>query len=353
MRTLVVSGRAPDAKLADACAHDFEDAIIDALGADILLPGASSAPSADPYDLVITCGITFDDLRENIRLIRKLVPKAGRTIGYLFGAYGVRIEKKGFGLRRHIHDWRKEFRLLDRLYLGIAPDADQISADLGVPTRYLPMAANVLAVQARPFANDTPRAIDVNAFGRQHKPILDEICDRYNRPGSGRIVFRSGLLLHPGATDLARYRQMFWQILRNSQISMTFDQVYNPAMPAIHSYIGPRWWESLAAGTVVVGRAPATAEARRLLDWEDATIDIPDEAKAAADAVDALLADRERLQRASRNNLRNMYHRHDWRHRLAELMAGEGLPLPPRLEAQLAELSRHAGGLSQGLARAG
>jgi hypothetical protein len=345
MKLLVLSGRSAVSHLADACAHDFEDAIVDGTSADLHVPGGDRSSLQPRYDLMIVCGISFSsviDLVERVEAEGPL-PPAGKRIAYVFGAYGRDVRRGRNPLRRLFRDKRNRFRMFDRVYLGIPYDAEEIAAALDVPTRYLPMAANVMAVQARPFASRADRPIAVNAFGRQHDGIMNAICDRLNRPGTGELVYRTNLLDGSRAHDLPRYRDMFWQLLRMSRVSMAFDHFFaNPLGHAQHSYVGPRWFEALAAGTVVAGRGPDTDEARALLNWPGALVELDSDPEVAADEMAGLLADEDRIRTMSRRNLAEMHARHDWRHRLADLLEVEGLQVPAPLAAQLETLDREA-----------
>lgn len=348
MRILIASSRAAPRLLSDVNAYDFEDAVLDATGADLLLAGGDRSALRPAYDLAIVAGISFRAVADHVARIEAEggLPPAGRRIAYVLGGYGSAVVPRGRRMRQLLRwmsgNWPGRFRGFDCLYLGIPDDAADIAAALGVPTRYLPMAANVLPVQAEPFRNRADRPIAVVAPGRQHDTIADAICDRLNRPDSRELALRyspwAGSL-----NDLPRYRAMFWQILRQSRVLMAFDHNYaNPSGREVLSHVGPRWFEAYAAGAVVAGRGPDTPEAAALLGWTDACIEVPDAPATAADQIAALLADEDRLRAASRRNLAEVHARHDWRHRLARLLEVEGLAPPDRLAEQLQSLRARA-----------
>lgn len=348
MKLLVLSARSTISHVAAACAHDFEDAIVDGAGADLYVPGGDRASLQPKYDLMIVCGISFNsvlDLVERVQAEGSL-PPADKRIAYVFGAYGKVVRPGRNPLRRLFSDRKAKFRIFDRVYLGIPYDAEEIADALNVPTRYLPMAANVMAVQAQPFVSRADRPISINAFGRQHDGIMNAICDRLNRPGTGELVYRTNFLDGSRAYDLPRYRDMFWQLLRMSRVSMAFDHFFaNPSGHAQHSYVGPRWFEALAAGTIVAGRGPDTDEARALLDWPGALVELNSDPEAATEEIAGLLSDEDQIRAISRRNLAEMHAHHDWRHRLYDLLREEGFPVLPRLNAQLAALERKSSAL--------
>jgi hypothetical protein len=343
MKTLIISGRGRHHHLSDACAYDAENAFADGLDADILTSDTDIGSLEARYDLALVVGISYPRIEDSLE---RLLPQVrsridGPVLGYLFGAYGSNSVNRN-PLKRLLGRRRSIFSRLDRLYLGIEDHAALISDRLGIGTTYLPMAANVLHVAAKPYVSRDDRPISVNAFGRQKRDIMNAFCDRLNGPESGELIYYSNLLQISYAADLWRYRDMFWQLLRRSRISVAFDHFFANEGGAQLSYVGPRWFESLAAGTVLIGRAPDTPDRARLLDWTDAAIDLSAVPETATDELLALLADDARIAEASRENLVQMSLRHDWGHRLADMLDAQGLAHPESLTRRLARLSDNA-----------
>lgn len=338
-RFLVISGRRIHTGFADSCAVDFEDSLIDGLGADIVMAGDTGARPAESYDLVFAVAVNFRGLAEILRSTP--LPARKLLVAYVFGGYGSQTRRSANPLKRLVRAHRFQiFQNLDRLYVGIRDDVDQIAADLGVPVTYLPMAANVLSVSARPFRSIQDRPISVAAFGRQHSETVDAIADRFNNANSKYLFYNTNFVNGGTLRDRERYRAMFWQILRKSQISLCFDHFYAPgkSVPE-HSYVGPRWFESLAAGTVVAGAAPATEDSAELLDWQGATIDLPANPRRAVEALEDLLADTSSLRESSLRNISEMRKRHDWRYRIRDILSTEGVDIPDRLQCAFKELA--------------
>ncbi len=348
MRVLVVSGRADHQFLFDACTYDFEDVILDALDATVFTSRTALSDLEASYDMAIVMGVSFQRLAD---LTKRLLPAVrdritGPVVGYIFGGYGHLAKQSTGPLRRITLKWPQLFSGFDHLFSGIGNHVDVLSDSFGVETKYLPMAANILGVAARPYDGPGDRPIAVNAFGRQHPATLNAICDRLNHPGSDDLVYYTNLLAMGEAKDLPRYRNMFWQFLRKSRLSVAFDHVYTTPDKK-DSYVGPRWFEALAAGTVVIGKAPPSPDCARLLDWTDATIDLSDDPETAADEVLALLEDTDRLRQASRRTLVEMARRHDWSHRLIEMFEELGLDTPKSLQDRCDRLTVRAMGLSK------
>lgn len=349
MRVIVVSGRGVFRRLADACAYDAEDVAVAALGADIHSDPKNTDALAKRYDLALVFAVSFSHAAEITRRLLDPVRDRidGPVVAYVFGAYGVLVAGTRHPFRRIIGPRKTTFTGYDRLYLGIEDNAEEIAYSLNATTRYLPMAANVLGAAARPYSSHEDRPIALNAFGRQKKDILEAFCDQLNQPGSSDLVYYTNFVKSGDAVDLVRYRAMFWQLLRQSRLSCAFDHFFANEGNARLSYVGPRWFEALAAGTVVIGRAPQTPDCALLLDWPDATIDLSTDPAMGTEEMLALLGDEDRLRRTSRENLIQMSLRHDWAHRLAEILDTEGLNRPARLQNYLAHLAANADGMRE------
>jgi hypothetical protein len=338
----VVSGRAYSFLLAEYCARDFEDAITDATEAELICPTPEGKEKLQcNADIAIVVGITFDRMAE---LLQSTEFSSGcKVLAYVFGAYEFLTKKP----RNPVNIWRKRnwfgsFAKVDCLYLGFDVWVDEIANNLDVKAVYVPMAANVMAVNASPFKGED-RPIAVAAFGRQHGPIVSALSDAFNHHGSSDFLYNPNFLVTRGARDFKRYRDMFWQALRQSKMSLAFDHYAAPNVSGARcSYVGPRWFESLAAGTVVAGIAPPTADRDVLLDWPEATIELPEDPDASVEAMSRMLRDTDFLKEVSTRNLMEMNRRHDWRHRLAEILAENDVELPPRLVSQLDLLADRA-----------
>lgn len=338
----VVSARRTTSTLAQQCAQDFEDAIIESTGARLLTPFLNENRSIGDADLVIFVALTFRDMED--LLIQTDLASGVHAVGYIFGAYPSAVGPR----RNPVKRWRdnsryRRYARLHRLYLGIGDGTEEISNRLGIATDYLPMAANVLGVGAQPFTPENDRPITISAFGRQHVPTMSALADHLNARDSEHLLYATNFVHTRGPADAVRYRSMFWQILRQSKISLAFDQISAPNPGGAQlSYVGPRWFESLAAGTVVLGWAPRSKDVGQLLDWTDSTIELADDPEASVTFVTNLLKDEERLQKASARNLSEMNRCHDWRHRLRWIMRDIGIAEPKQLGDQLEQLSAKA-----------
>lgn len=336
---LVIRSDSHFARIADACTFELEQALADGLGTDVYSVGAKTSAPTRTYKAVFICANDFKDLAQIVDLVDKAGIKAEMRIGYIFAGYLHRARKMMNPVAQLLWKRYKLLASLDAIFVGNENFVTPISEGLKIPMHYLPMAANVHDVNAR-LGN---RPIAVTGFGRQEPKVASLLSDTFNRPESDRLFYSTNYIRSTALIDWRRYRATFWQILRQSKLSMAFDQLYyNPSGTNEIAYVGPRWFEGLAAGTVIIGKAPRTPDTKRLLDWEDATIDLPDEAEPAVQAICDLLDDLPRVEAAIRRNLVHMNLRHDWRHRAFDMLGTLGLDVPQNLADQIGALKDRA-----------
>lgn len=206
---------------------------------------------------------------------------------------------------------------LDHLFTPILEDVELLEQKTGVPTSLLPFGADALVQGTDRDASG--RQIDVIGFGRQPEVYDKPLRAAFNRPGSGRFYLHSTL---DSPTPISRTdeRTVFWKTLRRANLSLAFCTLsyYQRKIPV--SIITPRWFESLNAGCIVIGKRPQTPLADRLLGWEDATIDLPDEGGDIAGFVEGLLGQTDRLDAARRRSRQQFLKRHDIRYRIAQVL---------------------------------
>jgi hypothetical protein len=112
---------------------------------------------------------------------------------------------------------------------------------------------------------------------------------------------------------------MFWSILERSMFAFAFtafDEARKQSSRFPFSFVGQRWFESMAAGCVVVGQRPAGEETDQLLDWPDSTLELDPDPDAAIGQLLDWLGDPERLASIGLRNAAETRKKHDWTARL-------------------------------------
>ncbi len=221
---------------------------------------------------------------------------------------------------------------LDYLFLICAEMADDIKKNLTITTAFLPLATDVLNLGS----NSTHRCIDIISYGRTDPAVHRCLQFHFNRQQSHRIYFHS-TFSHPEVFDIKEHTKLLFKILARSQISLCFEaskvsrfQGYSPILM--------RWFESWSCGCTVVGKKPFSKGVADLLDWENSTIEIPDNPEDWIPFFEDLLLDKYTLITNTKRNYRECLLRHDWRYRLKNMLQTLELPITEKLRNEMTKL---------------
>jgi hypothetical protein len=233
----------------------------------------------------------------------------------------------------------------DHVFVGVSHPVEEVARRVGRPCSYLPLATDVLRFAPGPAA--PPRPIDVCNIGRR-SPVTHEALMRLAR--ARRIFYFYDTVAASGAggrqrtfhvDDPAAHRLLLASLLQRSRYFVANrGRVNEPEFTRGRDEISGRFYEGAAAGTVMLGEAPRTAEFQRQFPWPDAVIPLPFDAPDVARLLAELDGDPARLARIRRDNVRHAALGHDWVHRLRTVWAALGLP---PTEAMLAREQRLRG----------
>lgn len=225
---------------------------------------------------------------------------------------------------------------LDRLFVPIAEIAEQVREKFSVNTTFLPHAFDVLK-----YGYSQPhRCIDIIGYGRGNTQLHKILQQYFNQSGSERIYFHS-TFTGAQVSSHKEHRMLLSRLLSKSQISLCFEPSQVERFKG-YSPILTRWFEGFAAGCTIVGKKPFGKGVAELIDWPDSTIDIPDNPSDWIPFFEELLDNPERLQASSQRNYRESVLRHDWRYRIRDMFQTMNLPLPAKLEEEIAQLKPKA-----------
>jgi hypothetical protein len=228
----------------------------------------------------------------------------------------------------------------DHVFVGLRHPIADVARIIGRPCSYLPMAADVLRFSPHPEM--PPRTIDVCNIGRRsdvtHTALMRLASDR-------RIFYYYDTVAASGheqrqrtfhVSDPGEHRLLLASLLQRTRFFIANRALVNEAGITMgRDEISGRFYEGAAAGTVMLGEAPRTAEFHTQFDWPDAVLPLPFESPDVARVLADLDKDPERLARISRDNARNAALRHDWVHRLRTVFETVGLePTRAMLERQ-------------------
>jgi len=333
----VISTRRLIGMPSNGCAVELEDLLVETCGATLLAPSYSREPPGLRFDeqlhleavsaeRVLLVVALWTDLAEVLWALPRWRQDFAVVAAYVMDPWGA---------------WNKwpptVPRNLDCFFVPDVRVAEQYRAQHGVVARAVPMGADVM----RFGSNRTGRPLDVVAYGRQARDYLRPIEEAFNDPRCARFIYHDTLV--GGRTRSFREnRRLVWKLLHKSRCALAFDVLATPdERPGdrYRSIIPLRYYEAAAAGTAIVGVHPVVPEMQSQFDWPDATIGLPESPREAVGFLEALLGDGPRLDAIHRRNHRQAWVRHDWRYRIRDMLTMLGLPLPPRLAAELAILA--------------
>ncbi|WP_157947633.1 glycosyltransferase [Abditibacterium utsteinense] len=340
-----MSRRTTDLGPARGCVIEFEDVLAATCGARLISPDLHFVPARVP------------------RRLRHekwtLPPETLASMTRAKNAVGPRIllvsalHPGDLDLLKAIPNWRRHFDIVCAyIFDAVAPEPAratlalldhvfvpaQDALELFAPYCRKSLSFVPLACDVWKFGSSQPhRFIDLMGYGRQWRPHGDVFEQRWNQIGTERLYHHTVMVSHVISGHEAQ-RRLFWKMLHRSQLALAYDLLWTGGTRFTYSMVSQRWFESLAAGCVVVGRRPTCNEAQELLGWQDATIELPEDAGAACETIESLWADAPRLEAARQRNYAMMLQHHDWRHRIAQILHQLQVALPPNLSHSLEEL---------------
>lgn len=379
-RVLLLSMRRLDDLVAYSMIYEFEDVAAEVTGADRVDAGGG--------ELLEWCRRAYKLLRYGSRsraLARTLAPR-GRTVrlereyDLFFPTFNHAYELYALS---QVPDWRARCRLaacfvselwleampryllellsaFDHVFLGVQTPVNEVARITGRPCSFLPLGADVLRFSPLLGPAHEKRPIDVCNIGRR-SPVTHEALLKLAR--DGRIFYYYDTVSASGidgkqrtfhVQNAAEHRLLLASILRRSRFYFTHRaRINEPELTRGHDEISGRFYEGVAAGTVMLGEPPADAVFQQLFDWPDAVLRAPFDCPGIGERLAELERDPQRLARISFTNAQQAALRHDWVYRLRAVYQTLGLPPTSAMlarEARLRALAMPPLGLSGGKA---
>lgn len=223
----------------------------------------------------------------------------------------------------------------DHIFCTTEIGADAVRKRFGVSSSVLRQGFDCL----KWACSEDQRSIDLIGFGRQPPSYHRAFQARFHTKESSILYLHSPIGTTSGG-DVWIERPMLLKLLQRSKISLAFHLGVEPSLdrPWDAGFVTSRWFESLASGCIVVGKKPPGAMAEEMFDWENATIELPDDPTGAIDLIAKIVSDDAFQHRVRQRNVAEMLRRHDWRYRMRQIYQQFELDLPSQLASELAEL---------------
>jgi len=233
----------------------------------------------------------------------------------------------------------------DHIFVGVDGSREALARVSGRPCSYLPMGVDALRFAPR-LSPPTPRLIDVCGIGRRsdvtHGALLelarrDGLFYYYDTMKRGR---GAGQAVTFEVIDPGEHRLLFSNLLKRSRYFIA-NRAWadRPSLTRGKEEIPSRFYEGAAAGAIMLGEPPETDEFRRQFDWPEAVVRTPFHAPDIGQTIRALEADPARGARIRADGVEQALRRHDWSHRLQDVLTAAGLPPTPALRARQERLA--------------
>ncbi|SRR5579883_3234275 len=270
----------------------------------------------------------------NVLLIVGILPRfllSMHALGPLLKKFDLRIGYLLDGFKPD-HIDRTVFSELDQLFVISAEIADEINSSSPVSAAFLPLATDTFRVTS----NARYRSIDIISYGRTNRAVHECLQTHYMESESDRTYFYS-TFSKPDVYDLEEHITLLSNLLGRSKISLCFE-ASNIERFCGYSPILFRWFEGWNAGCNIVGRKPFGKNVTPLMDWENSTLELPDDRTEWIAFFEDLLENQKLLEANSRRNRLECLARHDWRYRISDMFNSVNLPIPESLNTDLLRL---------------
>ncbi len=229
-----------------------------------------------------------------------------------------------------LSNWRllqEPFQNFDHIFLGVNHCVEQLAKLVNRPCTYIPLAVDTL--RFCPYPTPVQRSIDVCNIGRRpsqiHEPLF-KLSQEQNFFYYYDTVRKQKLEIE----NYLEHRCLLASLLQRSRYTINYYAKFNaPEETGGTEEIGSRFFESAAAGTVMIGMPPSGDTFPKYFDWTDAIVKVDLDRENIIDVIAKLDAQPERLAQISRDNMVNSLLKNDWVYRWRDILAVFNLEVTP------------------------
>lgn len=335
---------------AQCCLIEFEDVLVKSLNATLVY---TEKPFTESSRYLRYINKIFDNY--SIQIPPKKKPREPQIL------IVVALILNDFKVMEYISNWRQRFDLVcvyifdshrtnfkfskfsrmkntinnfDYVFLPMSLPIPDYRKTFKTNIEMVPMAADVLQFGKL----NQNRFIHLIGYGRQLPSACDLFESEFNQTESDRIFYYTNHITMMQVNDFYKHRRFFWKILNNSHLALAYDNILTHPQRFHCSFVGQRYFECLAAGCVIIGRAPTCPEVKELLNWEYATLEVPNDDKELIPWVEDLLRNKSFLATVHHLNYYNALAYHDWRYRVSQMLNIMNLDQPESLQKELSKL---------------
>ncbi len=299
-----------------------------------LNPGIQRIPPKAHYDLFLAvCGAPADLLMVNaVRNWREVCKTSICLIDELW--------VRDMAGHRHFLRILEKF---DVVMLYYSQSVDALSERIRRKCVYLPPGVDTTLFS--PYPAPPKRVVDVYSIGRRSETTHQALLRMASEDG---LFYLHDTIAGDQAIDPSQHRALFANVAKRSRYFMVNPGLFDrPDKRGNQIEIGNRYFEGIAAGTILVGERPNNQEFDRLFDWPDVVIPLAYNSPDINLLIRELDRQPERQDRIRRTNVAQALLRHDWVYRWEAMLKTAGLEPMPELFERKERLRTMAAAVSQ------
>jgi hypothetical protein len=211
--------------------------------------------------------------------------------------------------------------------------AEDYKAALGGRTIFWPAHLDTLTYHSV----KSYRPIDLIVVGRRNQNLHAPLHQHFNQLDGEHLFLDFVTKTQPDSPGCEEQFRVLMATYAKSSAAFCYDASYVPRFRN-RSPLLSRWVHAWAAGCTVFGRKPTGRGTAELMDWHEATIDLPEDSDEAIAVVHEVLKDKEAMAERRLRNVLEAMRRHDTRLRIKTTLNKLGLKTPAALAEQLSQL---------------
>lgn len=239
-------------------------------------------------------------------------------------------------------DYLRQLRGFDHIFVFTRDVLSAVREITGVPTSFL--ATGIDALLFAPTVVAPRRSVDVASYGRRltetHRALLDSAASIHYSYDTVRGPFE--------VSDYRDHRAALASLLQRSRYAVVYknnDEPSRLARTGGEETLTNRFFETTAAGAVLLGTSPQSQDFSDAFGWTDSLITIPAPAPGIVEIVAELDEDPVRISASSASGIQAGLEQHDWSYRWSHILDAVGIkeherqaPRTRKLHARSAEL---------------
>lgn len=224
--------------------------------------------------------------------------------------------------KTNFDDWRlihEPFQNFDRIFTSIFHCVKLLTNATGVPCEYIPPGID--ALKFCPYPEPPQRSIDISCIGRRSPQVHNALL-QYSQ--QRKLFYYYDTLKNPDLEfqNAQQHRSHLVNILQRSRYIITAPAKFNVTEETGgFQEVSSRFFEGVAAGTVLLGMPPKGEIFLRYFDWEDAVINVDFYHDNIVEVIQELDKQPDKIARISRRNVVNSLLKHDWVYTWRDILA--------------------------------